>query len=84
MLRYSVSHRKRLIDSKPWQDHTGPLLVWDRELKEWVAPTDLRCTEWIDSVPISDEEAARVVETGELSESILRRLEYEMPDPWDD
>jgi hypothetical protein len=81
-LRYSISKKKRLIDSEP-MSRGGVPMVWHPEEGAWT-DKGLTIGEHMESVPITDEEAQWFIESGELSEDILRRLEYEYPEPWDD
>ncbi len=63
--RYSISRTRRLIDSKP-MERGGLPRVWVPDQHEWI---DLELTfgEHVDTVPISDQEAQRFMETGEIS-----------------
>jgi len=63
--RYSISRRRRLIDSKPTERGELPL-VWVPDRNEWIN-LELTFGEHVDSVPITDEEAERFMETGEIS-----------------
>ena len=75
--RYSISRRRRLIDSEPAQRGELPL-VWVPDRREWV---DLELTfgEHVDTVPITDEEAERFMKTGEIS-SMRTIRQVEMSD----
>jgi hypothetical protein len=72
MHRYSISKRQRLIDSEPIKWGDAPL-VWVKDRHEWVE-MDLASGEHVDSVPVTDEEAQRICETGEIPESINQYL----------
>jgi hypothetical protein len=51
----------------------GPPLVWVKDKHEWIE-LDLTSGEHIDSQPITDEEARRICETGEIPENIYRYM----------
>ena len=74
--RYSISKRKRLIDSEPMKRGEAPL-VWLKDRHEWIE-MDLASGEHADSVPITDEEAQRIFETGKIPESISQYLRIGM------
>lgn len=80
--RYSISHRLRLVDSEPMERHETPL-VWNAILQKW-EKGGLTFGEHMDSVPVTDEEAAQFMKDGIISENTKRRMTYEMPDPWDE
>ncbi len=63
--RYSISRKRRLIDSKPTERGELPL-VWVPDRHEWIN-LELTFGEHVDSVPITDQEAERFMETGEIS-----------------
>lgn len=81
LLRYSISRRKRLIDGA---DGIYDLRIWDPKRKEWITPARMTLGEHMESVPITDEEAARFMETGQMPEDLRRSLGHEMPDPCDE
>jgi hypothetical protein len=66
--RYSISNRKRLIDSEPIKRGEPPL-VWSKDRHEWIE-MDLASGEHVDSVPVTDEEAQNICETDEIPERI--------------
>jgi len=66
--RYSISNRKRLIDSEPTKRGEAPL-VWSKDRHEWIE-MDLASGEHVDSVPVTDEEAQKICETDEIPERI--------------
>ena len=78
MHRYSISRGKRLIDSEPMQRGEAPL-VWLGNRHEWIE-MDLASGEYADSVPITDEEAQRIFETGKIPEGISQYLRVGMSD----
>ena len=63
--QYSISKRKRLIDLEPMKRGELPL-VWNPDQHEWIE-LQLTFGEHVDSVPITDQEAERFMETGEIS-----------------
>jgi hypothetical protein len=63
--RYSISRRKRLIDTEPMERGELPL-VWSPDRGEWVS-LELTFGEHVDAVPITDEEAQHFMATGEIS-----------------
>ena len=76
--RYSISKRRRLIDSAPMRQGEGPL-VWSPEKHEWV-DLDTTFGEYADSLPITDEEAQRFLEAGDLPENISQSLRIGITD----
>jgi len=74
--RYSISNRKRLMDSEPMKRGESPL-VWLKDRHEWIE-MDLTSGEHVDSVPITDEEAQIICETGEIPERISQYLRLGM------
>ncbi|RPJ11437.1 MAG: hypothetical protein EHM36_01430 [Deltaproteobacteria bacterium] len=76
--RYSISRAKRLIDSEPMQRGEAPL-VWSKDRHEWIE-MDLVTGEHVDSVPVTDEEAQQICETGEIPERIIQYLKIDMSD----
>jgi hypothetical protein len=71
--QYSISRRRRLIDSKPTERGELPL-VWVPDRNEWIS-LELTYGEHVDSVPVTDEEAERFMETGEISSMRTGRQE---------
>jgi len=80
--RYSISHKMHLIDKEPL-GLIEPPLVWDPDGKIWTNE-GITVAEYLDAVPITDDEAQRFIETGELTQETLHRLECDYPDPWED
>ncbi len=78
MPRYSISKRKRLIDREPVHREEAPL-VWSKDRHEWIE-MDLTSGEHVDSVPVTDEEAERIYETGEIPDSVNQYLRTGAPD----
>ncbi len=78
MARYSISKRKRLLDHEPMQRGEAPL-VWLKDRHEW-AEIDLASGEHADSAPITDEEAQKICETGEIPETVNQYLRTGAPD----
>ena len=76
--RYSISNRKRLIDSEPMKRGEPPL-VWSKDRHEWVE-MDLASGEYVDSIPVTDEEAQNICETSEIPERISQYLKMGMSD----
>jgi len=76
--RYSISKRKRLIDSEP-MNRGEPPLVWSRDRHEWIE-MDLAFGEHVDSIPVTDEEAQTICETDGIPERISQYLRMGMPD----
>ncbi len=76
--RYSISNRKRLIDSEPAKRGEPPL-VWLKDRHEWVE-MEVGSGEHVDSVPITAEEAQIICETGEIPERISQYLRLGMSD----
>jgi hypothetical protein len=72
LLRYSISKRKRLIDSEPMKRGEAPL-VWSPAKKEWV-DVDLESGEYAHSLPITDEKAHRFLETDEIPDDVSENL----------
>jgi len=70
--RYLISRRNRLIDSEP-AARGEPPLVWVEDKREWVEMS-MTFGEHMDSLPVTDEEARRFMETGELSKEINHRM----------
>ncbi len=78
MHRYSISNRKRLIDFEPAKRGESPL-VWLKDRHEWIE-LDLASGEHADCVPITDEEAQRICEAGEIPERINQYLRLGISD----
>ncbi len=78
MNRYSISKRKRLIDYEPMHRGEAPL-VWLKDRREWIE-MDLSSGEHVDSVPITDDEAERICESGEIPETVNQYLRTGAPD----
>jgi hypothetical protein len=76
--RYSISNRKRLIDSEPVKRGELPL-VWLKDRHEWVE-MEVGSGEHVDSVPITDEEAQIICETGEIPQRISQYVRLGMPE----
>jgi len=76
--RYSISNRKRLMDSEPMKRGEPPL-VWLKDRHEWIE-MDLTSGEHVDSVPITDEEAQIICETGVIPERISQYMRLGMSD----
>ena len=76
--RYSISNRKRLMDSEPMKRGESPL-VWLKDRHEWIE-MDLTSGEHVDSVPITDEEAQIICETGVIPERISQYMRLGMSD----
>ena len=76
--RYSISNRKRLMDSEPMKRGEPPL-VWLKDRHEWVE-MEVGSGEHVDSVPITAEEAQIIFETGEIPERISQYLRLGMSD----
>ncbi len=68
--RYSVSKRRRLIDSDPMKQGEAPL-VWLKDRHEW-EEMDVSSGEHADAVPVTDEEAERICVSGEIPERIIQ------------
>ena len=71
--RYCISRKERLIDLEPMNRDQQPL-VWVPDQKEWIE-LDWTFGEHVDSVPITDEEAERFMESGEISSMRTGRQE---------
>ncbi len=76
--RYSISGRNMLIDSEPTARGEAPL-VWVAEKREWVE-MNMSFGEHVNSLPVTDEEARRFMETGEISAVINRRIHMDFSD----
>ena len=76
--RYSISNRKRLIDSEPVKRGELPL-VWLKDRHEWVE-MEVGSGEHVNSVPITDEEAQIICETGVIPERISPYMRLGMSD----
>jgi hypothetical protein len=70
--RYSISNKKRLIDSEPIKRGEPPL-VWLKDKHEWIE-MDLGSGEHVDSMPITDEEAQIICETDEIPRNEMTLL----------
>ena len=80
--RYSISNRKRLIDSEPIKRGKSPL-VWSKDRHEWIE-MDLASGEHVDSVPVTDEEAQKICETDEIPERISQYTRLGISDSEDE
>ncbi len=76
--RFSISKKNRLIDSEPLQRGDSPL-VWSPDRQEWLE-MDMSFGEHVDSIPISEEEAERFRETGDLPGKVRRWMNGGMYD----
>jgi len=70
---FGITRDGRLIDLRPLgkgQDVT----VWDFELKQWVDPGSMTVGSITDSIPIDEDTANMITETGALPDGIKKRL----------
>jgi hypothetical protein len=77
--RYSIPQGDRLIDSNPTKHGDVPI-VWNPTTKQW-GTGGLTVGEYIDAVPITDEEAEAFMKDGTISDSARRRLDLGPYDP---
>ena len=76
--RYSISKKKRLIDSEPRKRGEAPL-VWSKNQHKWIE-MDLASGEHVDSLPVTDEEGLKICETDEIPERIIQYLRLGISD----
>ncbi len=70
--------KEKVVDSEPIKWGEAPL-VWSKDRHEWIE-MDLGSGEHADCVPVTDEEAQRICETGEIPEIIIQYLRLGLSD----
>ena len=73
MAEFGITRDGKLIDLRPMSKGEN-INVWDFDLKQWVAPGSMTVGSITDSIPVDEDTANTITETGDLPDDIKQRL----------